>query len=384
MQGAQVARLERAIDVETGTALIGLGALLFTIGIVLPKAVRRREELRARNETGVDIQPPALPTNPSIDVIIPAYLEASVIGNTVTLLRESLALYAGQSNIVVVASDAETAEASRLAGVDRVLETARNGKAFAANEGARTSVADIIVFTDANCKIGPERWPEALLSELGGWHLVSANKREQGRREAVYWQLEEWLKRQQESSLGTLSVVGEFLALRRVDYVSIPVTTVLDDQWLAIALLRQGKKSVVSSVIHTNEPPVSNGEQWERRVRIASGLFMETLPKVPELSRTPEGRILVGHKLYRVTIGATGFWIALAGLALVKIPFSLGIIPIAGALGLHYSGLLLSRRSPGVITTVVGMQMVPIGGALRAFRRRVDSTSNVGWKKVAR
>ena len=128
---------------------LALGGVTFLAGIVLPRVQVAFERSREVEPSA----PPILPDHPTIDVIIPAYLESGVIGNTIGRLRTSLSQHEGATQIIVVASDAATAEAARRAGAAQVLETERQGKASAINAGVAASNADIVVLSDGNCEI---------------------------------------------------------------------------------------------------------------------------------------------------------------------------------------------------------------------------------------
>lgn len=357
-----------------------IGGALFVAGIALPRAQASIEKLR-KNELPI---PPGLPQNASVDVIIPAYLESGVIGNTIKRLHDSMSQYEGNAQVIVVASDADTAQAAKDAGADQVIETARLGKASAINAGVAASTADVVVLSDGNCDIQPASWIQATLDHLSKWHLVSANKEEKGSRESAFWMLERWIKRSHAEAIGTLSVVGEFIAIRRADFRAIPQGTTLDDQWLALELLGEGKVATIASEILTIEPPVSNRDQWERRVRIASGLFYETMPRLPELAKTPQGRFLIAHKLYRATVGAVGFWVSVACLSFAASPWSLIVGASCGIATLMYAGVVFPRLRNNSLGSAIGMQGVLVAGAIRAMRRTRNATETVGWTKVAR
>lgn len=363
-------------------ALVGL--LLFVLGIAMPR-IQLPLELRFGGPDDV-VYPDPLPTEPSIGVIVPAYLESSTVPHTVLTLRRALDGYGGPSTITVVASDHATAMAARRSGADVVIETAREGKPAAANRGVAETGTDVVVFTDANCEIAPVDWPDRVVKELNSWHLVSGNKTERGTRESFFWRREQSTKLALSAVTGTVSVVGEFIAMRRYDFVPIPPDAICDDLWLACALASQKKRVKVVDGIRTIEDPAANSEQWGRRVRIAEGLFKEQLTNLRQLLGTRIGRLFVGHKLYRVTIGAFGFWLMVASLTLVYLPVSLIVAPIVALLVAVYAGVLVPRAKLTTFVSAIGMQAVPLVGLWRVLYSAARRTPvpSPGWAKVER
>lgn len=360
------------------------GISLFALGVVLPR-IQLPLEMRY-GTPDVVTYPPTLPALPRIEVIVPAYLESSMVPHTVSTLRRALDGYDGPASITFVASDSATADAARTSGADVVIETGREGKPAAANRGVAASTADIVVFTDANCEITPQDWPALVVGELERWHMVSGNKRERGDRESRFWRHEQSTKRALSNSIGTVSVIGEMIAMRRVDFVPMPPRAICDDLWLACAVAAQGKRVGVVDNIATIEDPATNREQWVRRVRIVEGLFREQVPAVRALRASRVGRLFIGHKLFRVTVGAAGFWLAVACLTAIYPPVSVLLgLGVAVAVAM-YSGRLLPRARLGTLVSAIGMQAVPVAGLWRLIRAAIRpvSISTPGWTKVAR
>lgn len=369
-------------------AVVGaLGAVLFVGGLVLPVVVEVVDGALARRRR---------PTGPStarsridsIEVIVPAFLEATVVADTVRGLKSSLADCPVPATVTVVASDEDTARAAE--GVaDVVLRVPRRNKQTAVNAGIAQSTADAVVLTDANCRIEPPHWPRLALAALEEADLVSAHKRERGGVEGIYWRAERLIKGVAEHRTGTLSVVGEFLALRRADFVPVPDGELFDDFFIARSVDARGGLVVVDPAIETVEDAPTQRDQWERRVRMSSGHFILPVSVLRGLATTPAGRSYLTHKYYRQTVGDLGFWIAV-----VVLPWGVaGATASAAALGLvgwcvaWYSGLARVRPPVGgQVAAVVGMQAVPPFGIVRAARRtRAARTGAVqGWEKIQR
>ncbi|WP_129338021.1 glycosyltransferase [Cellulomonas endophytica] len=359
------------------------GAAVFGAGLVLPRLAAALERNLPSTPTFAPLAP--LPERPSIEVVVPAYLEAGTVGATVVSLHKALASHAGESRVTVVASDAETASAARAAGADEVLEVGRAGKPGAANLAAERSTADVLVFTDANCVIVPDSWPSLVLEALREAHLVSGHKTERGTGEGLFWRYEQSAKAGAAAMGGNLGVVGEFLATRRSDYLAVPAGTVSDDLWLATEYLLRDRLVVIHDEIFTEEDAAEPREQWRRRTRIARGQLSEQIPRLPQLLRRPAGRTYVAHKLYRITVGNLGFWTAaVAGLAAVP-PLTTVALPAAVVAGVVYAGRLPGVTLPGPLVAV-GMQAVPPVAAVQVLRARLRGGADrpTGWHKIAR
>lgn len=361
-------------------------AALFAIGILLPNLVGRIESRREAKRTRLAVSAPKHSKIESLEVIIPAYLEANGIARTIETLRTQLNGSALSTSIAVIASDRATAEASSSA--DRVMLVGRDGKPAALNVGVRTSTADAVFLMDGNCTLEPANWPEIVTSELRDADVISALKSESHGHEGAYWRMENWIKSSHPSNLGSLSVVGEFIGLRRADFVEIPPSVVLDDLWLARNADASGLHVKIALGIRTLEDAVSAPDQWERRSRNAEEQFRQGFHTIVAYRRTPAGRIYLAHKFYRYTIGPLLFWAAMALLAASLGPIGLAIaVALSGRATLEYAGRCRQRVVPDSLASLLGMQVIPFVGAGRAIRHvaraGIGAAEPYRWKKVS-
>ena len=361
--------------------VILIGTVLFLLGLALPflEAVLARSRSR---RVPVDRDP--LPTHPSIDVVIAAYLESSVIGDTVCRLQRQLRGLPGRNRVVVIASDEDTARAAEKAGA-LVRRGEAHGKPAAINKGVGGSDADVIVLTDANCEIVPGNWPQLLLTHLQHADLVSAVKMEHGKREETYWKYEKAVKRFGGPQRETLSVIGEFLAFRRDQFSPLPVGVLADDLQLAEDFTLRGLSVQVCPGIETIEAPTAGADQLERRIRISAGHWAQAIPRWRELAQHPAGRQFLAHKGYRMSFGAFGFWLAALGVGLLAAPWTL--IGVVLAVALAWVVYRHTKNAPWplrLFATVVVLQAVTVLGLARAVRRGLAPAPQYGWKKVAR
>ena len=359
----------------TSFLIFGLGVALPIAYSVLPLSPTRRFKVPSANL-------PSL-SGASIDVVIPAYLETSVIGRKVRSLQAVVARDVAELRVIVVASDELTAAAAREAGADVVIDCDRHGKPAAVNLGVAQSTAEIVVITDANCDIEPPEWPTIVQLELETAGLVSAHKLEKGGRENFFWKYERFVKEQQGGE--SLGVVGEFIALRRADFRPIPAGEIVDDLWLALEVASQGHRVRISDHLRTVEEPAGQRDQWERRVRIAEGMLGQHLPRLGRYLSFASGRRFTVHKLFRLTIGCAAFWTGTAAVALAIPPFTLPAAALVTAYAVsRYSGILWPDRRLLPVTTAFAMQAIPIVAALRLLKNGIGGRQSVGWVKVPR
>lgn len=357
------------------------GTGLFGLGIIMPLFLNRQ----VQDNSEYAKAPKGDPLR-TLDVVIAAYLEASVIAGTVQSLQGQLRASGIKGNVIVVASDEETYEAAVSADVR--IRVPRNGKPSAVNAGVVSSSADVIVLTDANCLVEPASWPLLVQAGLTSARLLTGNKRERGSRERLFWFYEGLLKskrRGQQELPSTLAVIGEFLAFRRSDFRPIPASTWADDLALALDFNRRGLRVAAVPSIFTLEDSASPAEQWERRVRIACGLLAEAVPRIPQLLRSHVGRSYLTHKVYRVTVGVAAFWVATLSAAMLIPPY--GAITTLGVVGwsvLHYRGVIGVRTPFDPAFDVIAMQAIPLAGFARLIRRKFRGGLVAGWAKAPR
>lgn len=321
-----------------------------------------------------------------ISVVIAAYLESSVIGETIRLVRAQLSAHGpAGSRVLVVASDEATARSASAAGAE-VIFRPPSGKPMAVNEGVTAADGDIVVLTDANCAIVPDTWPRFVLEDLQVASIVSGKKSETRGPEAAFWAYERYVNdRGQRDLSDSLAVVGEFLAFRAKDYVPLPPQTLVDDLETAFSFDRRNLRVVVDRRIVTTEEAAAFREQIERRTRIAAGLIAFTCSNFRTLAGTDNGREFLLHKAYRSTIGALGFWSMFVASLWIAPPYTavLAVLILLVSLIVYASPALGLPASVRAVAAGITLQSIPV----LALPRVVANASGrraTGWKKVPR
>jgi cellulose synthase/poly-beta-1,6-N-acetylglucosamine synthase-like glycosyltransferase len=334
-----------------------------------------------------DVPEPPHPEHwPGISLVVPAYLERSIIGPKLDDLER--ADYEGERQIIVVADDPETAEAARRAGVEVIEPSQREGKAAALNRGFAAARHPIVVMTDANAMLAPGTLPA-----LARWFTdpevgaVAGEKQISDSHEGAYWRFESWLKRRESMRGSTIGLVGELAAVRRDAYRPLPHDLAVDDLWLALDVVEQGLRIVYEpEAVALEDASDTLREDWERRTRVVSGALDVLLRRRGMLGpASPVAVELWGHRLVRQSAGP----LAHAGLFALAVrrgfrsrsaaAFVLGHAVAGQALVRTARGSSVSRPE-ALAAQVLFLQIVAFGGMARYLRRDRPAL----WPKQAR
>jgi hypothetical protein len=349
----------RVAAIGTLTAVAAFGHVLYPAWLAL--------RTRGRD----DAEPPSPDQWPGLTVVVPAYRERAVIAAKVDDVTANG--YPGALQVLVVADDAETAEAARATIADVVSNGDRLGKAHAVNRGIESAKHDFIVLTDANASLAP-----GTLASLVRWFedgtvgAVAGEKRVLDQGEGLYWRFESWLKRR-EARLGTtIGLVGELAALRRSACRPLPTDLVVDDLWLALDVIEGGRRIVYEpSAVAAEHGSASLGQEWERRTRNVAGALDAIWRRRDLLGpRSPIAAQLWGHRLVRLSFGPVAHATLLALAAASPRRSALARLFLAG----HLTGALaILRKSRGeelsvperLLAQVLFLQAVGLAGTLR-------------------
>lgn len=325
---------------------------------------------------------------PSVTVVIPAYLEQNVIEAKVADVAEQA--YPGKMQIIVVADDPATSAAAQRTCATVLANQNRLGKSTAVNRAVAIGDNEIVVLTDANCRLRPNaitalvrHFDDPTVGAVAGAKHVF-----DGAGQGFYWRFESWLK-QRESALGTtMGLVGELSAFRRSCFRPLPNPLVGDDLWLVLDVIEGGYRVLfepAAAAVEAASP--SLGVEWERRTRIVSGtidvIWRRRSLLVP--GRSPVTWQLWGHKLLRSTVGPLAHLILLGYAVRSARRSPLASLFVTGhGLGLvgirHLAGGGSLPRWLQLPTQVLFLQAVALGGLLRYLRGDRPAL----WPKIER
>jgi cellulose synthase/poly-beta-1,6-N-acetylglucosamine synthase-like glycosyltransferase len=325
---------------------------------------------------------------PGVTVVVPAYLERGVIAEKVRNLEHNG--YCGPLEIVVVASDTDTAEAARATSARVLASGERLAKPEALNRGVAAASHPIVVLTDANAMFRPGaigalvRW-----FSIPGVDGVAGEKMIHGEsEETFYWKFEAWLKDREWRKGSTIGVDGALIAVRASAYRAMPAETAIDDVWLALDLVERGSRIAYDKHARVDEDPApTSAVDWERRTRVVA-CTLDVLWRRRRLLRpgaTEVTPMLWGHRVVRSSFGPLAHLVLLALAAHSARNSRLARVFLAGHLA---AVLALARTRSGAATTLperlgahmLYLQAVGLVGTVRFLR----GDRSAHWRKVAR
>lgn len=185
-----------------------------------------------------------------------------------------------------------------------------SGKAVALNEGVRRASGEVLVFLDARQSVDANAVTELVSCfadpEIGAVSgellLESAEGSSEGL--GIYWKIEKVVRKLESLSGSTVGVTGAIYAMRRELFCPIPAGTILDDVYVPMTVVRQGKRVVfLPSAIARDRLFVEKGKEFSRKVRTLTGNY-QLLRLLPWLL-SPSNPLLfrfVSHKLARLAV----------------------------------------------------------------------------------
>lgn len=220
-------------------------------------------------------------------IVIAAYNERDCIESCLTTLRASTSR--PERFDVVVADDgstdgtAEVIEAlapSLLPMRVRLLRCARGGKNAALRQAMRLVSADLVVFADADIRVGPGV-VDALLASFADstvGAVISVNDRSSAMhsepgayQEALYRRIEASVNIMESDISSTVTSNGPLYAVRRNCLEPIPDGRVADDWWNVLCAIQHGKRVVIAKDARIVEyRPNTMAREFHRTIRTAS------------------------------------------------------------------------------------------------------------------
>jgi cellulose synthase/poly-beta-1,6-N-acetylglucosamine synthase-like glycosyltransferase len=338
--------------------------------------------------SGESPQPPEPAEWPGVTVVVPAYLERGVIAAKVENLEQNG--YEGPLEIVVVASDPDTAEAAGKTAARVIASPDRLAKPEALNRGVAAASHEVVVLTDANAMFRPGaiaslvRW-----FSLPGVDAVAGEKMITGEREETfYWRFESWLKDREWQKGSTIGVDGALVAVRTSAYRPMPSEVAIDDVWLALDVVEGGSRIAYDRYARVEEdPPPTNTIDWERRTRVVA-CTLDVLWRRRALLRPGASEVtpmLWGHRVVRSSFGPAAHLLLLLLAARSARTSRLARLFLGGHAA---AGLALARTRSGSATTfverlgghVLYLQAVGLVGTVRFLA----GEGSAHWRKVER
>jgi len=263
---------------------------------------------------------------------------------------------------IVVVSDGSTdrteailREYARDPRIQVVLNQLPQGKASGLNDAMELAEGEIVVFTDARQNI--ESSAVRLLAEnfadpdvgcvSGELMLGDPTKGESGQGVGLYWRIEKRIRELESASGSVVGATGALYAIRRELLTPVPAGTILDDVYLPMQVVRQGKRVIFDERARAwDKPSLGAGREFSRKVRTLSGNY-QLVQLAPWLlsSENPIRFEFVSHKLLRLVVPVALAAILLLPLAL-RTPFYLAVF-IAQAIFYALSAVSLGQLATG-------------------------------------
>jgi poly-beta-1,6-N-acetyl-D-glucosamine synthase len=289
-------------------------------------------------------------------------------------LRNLLELdYPAERCQIVVVSDGSTDRTDRIlceyANDHRIQVLTKqfsHGKAAGLNDAINLANGEIVVLTDVRQKIEPGAI-RLLLGNFvdpevgcvsGALMLGYPESGEAGKGLGLYWRMEKKIRELESESGSVVGATGALYAVRRELLTEVPEGTILDDVYIPMQVVRQGKRVIFDDRARAwDVPDLGGGLEFARKVRTLGGNYqlVQLAPWLISRQNPVVGRF-VSHKLlrlavpfamtvmllaslwlhgvfYRVALGLQLAFYALAAIALMRLP-KVGLIArIADAAG---------------------------------------------------
>lgn len=218
---------------------------------------------------------------------------------------------------IVVVSDGSTdrtegilREYGRDSRVQVVLNQLSQGKASGLNDAIELAQGEIVVFTDVRQKIEPsavcrlvENFADPEVGCASGELMLGdPSQGESGKGLSLYWRIEKSVRELEAASGSVVGATGALYAVRRELLTTLPPEAILDDVYVPMQVVRQGKRVVFDERARAwDDPNLGTDREFARKVRTLSGNY-QLLQLAPWLlsSSNPIRFEFISHKLMRL------------------------------------------------------------------------------------
>jgi len=252
---------------------------------------------------------------PSVSIVMIVRNEAAALERKLKNLL-SLDYPVGSSEIVVVSdgsNDATNTILDYFAADGRIrilVNPASRGKAACLNDAVAAARGEIVLFTDARQQV--ESGALRLLVDAfadpevgcasGELMLGDPVAGEHIRGMGLYWRVEKSVRQMESASASVVGATGAIYAVRKSLIVPVPASTILDDVYIPMHVVRQGFRVVfIPEARAWDVADQGHEREFSRKVRTLSGNY-QLLQLAPWLlsSRNPIRFEFISHKLLRL------------------------------------------------------------------------------------
>ena len=327
---------------------------------------------------------------PSISVILAARNEEVNLRRKIANLGELV--YPKERMQWIVVSDGSTdgtndllrSQGEEVLGI--VLETS-GGKANALNAAVAQATGDILVFFDARQTVDAQAvfaltraFADGEVGAVSGeLMLETADGAAAHEALGIYWKIEKFVRKYESRSGSVIGVTGAIYAMRRELFRPMPPGTILDDVFVPMQVIRQGKRVIFEPAAIARDRLFSEkGKEFSRKVRTLTGNY-QLIQMEPWLlsSSNPVLLRFLSHKLLRLVVPVflvvLLFSSAFAQGALYRVLFVAQVcfylLAIAGFLNHSFRSL----RLVGVATTFLSLNLAATVACYQFFRGKKNA-----------
>jgi biofilm PGA synthesis N-glycosyltransferase PgaC len=196
--------------------------------------------------------------------------------------------------------------------VQVLMNQLSRGKASGLNDAISVAAGEVVVFTDARQRI--EFGAVRLLMEnfadpevgcvSGALMLGDPESGEAAKGMGLYWKIEKKIRELESESGSVVGATGALYAVRRELLAPLPEGTILDDVYLPMQVVRQGKRVVYDPRARAwDSPDLGADREFSRKVRTLSGNY-QLVQLAPWLlsGEDPLRFEFFSHKLLRLAV----------------------------------------------------------------------------------
>jgi cellulose synthase/poly-beta-1,6-N-acetylglucosamine synthase-like glycosyltransferase len=257
------------------------------------------------------------PQEPYVSIVMVVRNEEQWLENKLQNLLELN--YPRERYQIVVVSDGSTDRTDAIlhqrAGDPRIqvlMNQLPRGKACGLNDAISLASGEIIVFSDARQKIEPgairllmESFADPAVGCVSGELMLGdPESGEAVEGMGLYWRIEKRVRELEAASGSVVGATGALYAVRQELVTPLPAGTILDDVYIPMHVVKQGRRVVFEPRARVwDSPDLGSEREFSRKVRTLGGNY-QLLQMAPWLlsSQNPIRFEFVSHKLLRLAV----------------------------------------------------------------------------------
>ncbi|MEO8099698.1 MAG: glycosyltransferase [Acidobacteriota bacterium] len=213
---------------------------------------------------------------------------------------------------ILILSDASTdntdaiAESYCSSGRVRFMRLPKGGKAAALSIAFQHSDREIFLLTDVRQILDPacvgrmvSRFHDPTVGAVSGNLKIRSGKTSAEANVGLYWRYESWIRRNLSLVDSLLGATGPIYAIRRSLARPLPKGCILDDMWLPLQVVLDGKRAPLAEDCIGWDYPTDLKSEFARKVRTQAGLY-QLLAMEPRLLKPWSNRLWVAFVVLKL------------------------------------------------------------------------------------